>query len=153
MTDRRRITVEQALKFIDGLRKLDGYDRIIGAPPAEQVLRMSFNFSGDALIAIAINGNRLSEVAAAHQEATNRLIRQISGADQIAPPTAADAEAMQRYRDQVQQFTDELAAARAAEVEVELRPISVKGLRLDTNPVPPSALGLLEPLLASDEAA
>ena len=160
MAKTRSITIEQALQYLAGLRELNAYPRVIRTGEGtEAVAQVPYAFRADALLAIALNTNRLAAVQADYQATVAKVIRAVSGgSDQIAPPAPllpdADARARARhqadtaaYRDQVVRFQVEELALRRSTIEVELRPIPSAGLRLDENRVQASVLAPIVDLI------
>jgi hypothetical protein len=131
------MTVEEAVRLSQGLAALDGYDRTIEGPDGERTVREFYKFEPLVGLAVARNANSLEPVARAYQDARNRLIRKHAGGGFKVDPGTQEAVA----------FAEDDRKILAAEETVALVPIREADLKLDVNPIPPSVLGLLLPLL------
>lgn len=161
----RTITIQDALQYLSGLNQLNSYARVIkSGEGAETVVQVPFSFSAEALLAIAINTSRLTTTQKDYQDASGKLFRSISGgASEMKPPTpfkpddGPDAEAkyqseMAAHQMRIAKFQEGEQDLRKSKVSVEIRPIPIAGLRLGENPIQPTVLAAVEPLIDWQEA-
>jgi hypothetical protein len=159
---KKRITYATAITYLAGLRALDTHTILLSNDGKEQAQTLPTRFAPDALLAIAINVNRLMVVQKDLQEANAKLVRSLTGGlEQIAPPPSpgkdASAEekatykaAQKTYQEQIAKWRVDTEELQNKTVDVELRTIPAWTLRLEDHAIQPSALAAIEPLIEWD---
>lgn len=128
---------EQAYELLDGLKTLDGHQVIIRDGAKESAVMQPYTFGGGLLLVIAGDIAKLHAVTATFEAAKRALVMQASkGTGQIAPGSPEWASSK-----------EQLANMLAEKQPIELRHIKAAELNLEKNPIPPSVLALLEPIL------
>jgi hypothetical protein len=89
--------------------------------------------------ALAKNINRLSEFQGVYVEARNTLVRQFANGGDTVPPEEASA------------FSSAVAELREQDEAVTPDKIAYSDLQPDTNPIAPSVIAALMPIIASQE--
>lgn len=140
----RGLTVLAAKTIDINLRAFDGYKKIVpstnpGVP--DQIVIVPYELSGRTRMAIAENLSALKPTIDAFEIANGNLSKSFgkNGAD----VDQKDQEAMAKY-------IAELTQILKRPVSVNLVKIPLADLNLDHNPVPPSVISALAPVIAKD---
>lgn len=134
----KTFSVEDAIKLLDGLVKLDGYDRPIKDGANERSIRELYKFRGGLRLLIARNMVKLRAVSDVFQAARNGLVREFADNSGSVPMSNMGA------------FLNEENEILKAPQQIELAEIVVRELKLDVNPIPASVLALIDPLLVEE---
>ncbi|MBY0255157.1 MAG: hypothetical protein K2X54_27855 [Methylobacterium organophilum] len=136
-------TVRELGSLHAALRALDGYERVVRDPSGERVVRAAYTLDGLTRLAIADNMAAIEEVSATFEKARVGLLREhTGGADSFEATPEGEAAA--------QAFSEAVAPLFELEREIRVVPIPIASLKLDANPIPPSALSALRPILKRD---
>jgi len=136
------LTIGQVLDVSQGLSQLDCAKDTIRDGTSEKEVCRPYRFSGGLVLLIARDLSRARATAQNYQDAHNKLVRSMAGPDGKVPEArAAD-------------FVAEDRAILASPSEVLLDHIRWVELRVGSgageNPIPPSVVSLLEPILDLD---
>lgn len=138
-----RITVRTALEILSAVAQLDSY-----ADGGDK--RIPYKYDGATRLALAGLRRRLRAVQEDYTEARNNLIMELSngtGELPTVPTNGADREERARAIAQHVALAVREREMLAAEVELELEPLTAAALKLDDNPIPPGVLDMLGPML------
>lgn len=125
-----KITNAQALRLRQGLAALDGYEVEAGGKVITQFYKL-----GAVRLTVAKNINLIDAVCNVFREASQKLVTELSDDKGRVPPA------------KMKEYTEAETKMLATENEVELFPIRLADLKIDENPIPASALAMLEPVL------
>ena len=133
------LSVAQALGISGALNALDSHDQVIKDGSVEKVVKVPYQLSGQVRLAIAQDLTKLKAVVADFQTARNGKIAELAPDGKTIPP-GSDLE---------QKFGRELTEMLGVKQDLDLTKLSVKDLGLESanNPIPPSVLSELSPLL------
>ena len=135
-----QLTVQQILAASAALKALDTYERVVREGSNERVVREPYRFGGAVRMALARIQAGLRVHADAFDAAHDALVREISGGEaQIRP----------EMHGQQARFREEIGKVLAATHALDLPALTEADLRLDDNPLPPSVLVALLPLLSA----
>jgi hypothetical protein len=133
--------IRDALMLAQALQALDGNMKIVKDGGQDKAIRVPYEFSGNVRFAIAKNINAIAPVNRTFSDARNALVRQFSGGKEEVP-----AAAMPGFDAAVAELLDR-------DEEIETSPLSQLDLNLDKNPIPPSVVAGLMPLLEVPSAS
>lgn len=134
-----KLKVSDLLALQQGLAAFDGQQKIVpqGDAPAKVALT-PYELSGKVRWVIAQDLAALQPQAKAADEARNALLKQIGGDS----GTIAATDALK-----VSKFTAAYNEVLAQVVTVELTKLALADLKLDANPLPPTVLANLSPII------
>lgn len=129
------LTVEQALTVTNGLAQLDGYDDVCTDGAVQKTCRRPYKFGGGLrwTIASALAAGKPAQTT--WQTVQAAIVAQYAGADGKLPEAS------------VAKANREIAEALAKPAGITMPTIKREELKLDDNPIPPSVLSLLMPIL------
>jgi|SRR6185369_6666612 len=136
--------VKTALEILTGLAELDGYLNGSGDR------KTPYKFDGATRLAIARARRTLRLVQEDYVDARNAaLVELTDGTGELPSMTGAFESAIARdmVRAQHLKFAAKDRDLLNAELQVELGVIAVPALALDDNPIPPSVLDMIGPML------
>ena len=133
--DARPLTVEQVIMIGNGLAALDGYDDVCRDGPSEKPCRHPYKFKGAARMTMAMDLAECRRISSAYTSARQDLIRQYAKGGNEVPP------------EEMSKFADDDKAAREHATDVKLGTIRSADLALDDNPIPPSVLSMIVPIV------
>jgi len=134
-----KLKVSDLLALQQGLAAFDGQQKVVpqGDAPAKVVL-VPYELSGKTRWIIAQNLAALQPQVKAADDARNALVKQIGGeAGTIAAVDSA----------KVSKFTAAYNEILAQPLTVELTKVKLEDLKLDANPLPPTLLSSLNPII------
>ena len=131
----KRLTVQQAILIYNGLIQLDGYDDVCRDGATEKTCRRIYKFGGGARISIATNLAEAKRIVTAYTDARNALIAQYANGSNKVPD------------EDIARFNADDRKALNATVDVVFGRIKRDDLKLDENPIPPSVLSLIIPII------
>jgi|GEM_PF-5067888 len=137
-----KLKMSQALELFQAYQAFGGYNKTVGD---EKSVVVPFDLGGLTRVALAMNATALRPFVEAHNDAAEALRKQ-HVPDGFDPKVATPAErgariaAMQSYAAEVKKLAD-------AVIDVKQRPIALDDLKPDVNPIDPSILILLAPVL------
>ena len=129
------LTVEQVLIVANGLALLDGYEDVCTDGAVQKTCKRPYKFSGGARWTIA-NALGIGRAAQTTWQGVQAAI--------LAPYTGADGKIPDAS---VAKANREIAEALAKPAGITMPTIKHDELKLDDNPIPPSVLSLLMPIL------
>jgi hypothetical protein len=127
--------IRDILMLAQALQTLDGYTKIVRDGGQDKPIHAPYEFSGNVRFAIAKNINAIAPVNRAFSEARNALVRQFSSGGEEVP-----AAAMPGFDAAVKELLDR-------DEDIQILPLSQLDLNLDKNPIPPTVVAGLMPLL------
>lgn len=136
--------VRTALEILTGLAELDGYLNGSGDR------KTPYKFDGATRLAIARARRTLRLVQEDYVDARNAaLVELTDGTGELPSMTGTFESVIARdmVRTQHLKFAAKDRELLNAELQVELGTIAVPALALDDNPIPPSVLDMIEPML------
>lgn len=129
--------MREAIALLPALTSLDGRQRVVLDGGVEKIVTEPYRFSANTRMAIARNVAALQAEQVSFNAARNGIIMQMSGGAGKVPD------------DKVPAFQAELLSLMEADCDgVSMRKISEADLNLAENPIPPSVLAELMPILA-----
>ena len=134
-----KLKVSDLLALQQGLAAFDGQQKVVlqGDAPAKVVLT-PYELSGKVRWVIAQDLAALQPQAKAVDEARNALLKQIGGEFGTIPSTDTA---------RISKFTAAYNEVLNQSVTVELTKIALADLKLDANPLPPTVLSSLTPII------
>lgn len=138
--DPPKLTVEQVMNVAQGLASLDCAKDTIKDGASEKEVCRPYKFGGGLVLLIARDLSKARGVIQAYQTAHNQLIKEMSD-----PATGKIADA------RVVEFSQEDRKITSAQADADLDHIRWVELKVGSgsgeNPVPPSVVSLLQPIL------
>jgi hypothetical protein len=142
------LTLTQVINVTGALSALDGHDQVVKEGGAEKVVKVSYTLSGAVRLAIARDLTKLKAVIADFQAARAGKIVELSEGGSIKPGSEVE-----------QKLGRELTVMLEQKQNLDLTKLSVAdlGLLLPTtgsstpNPIPPTVLSDLGPILAEEQ--
>lgn len=135
-----KLTLKQILDASSAVKALDVYERVVREGGTERVVREPYRFGGATRMTLARTQAALQAHSDAFDKAHNALIRELANGQDHIPADAAGSKQM---------FVEEIGKLLASEHPIEIAQLSEADLKLDDNPIPPSVLTALLPLLAA----
>ena len=134
-----KLKVSDLLALQQGLAAFDGQQKVVpqGDAPAKVVL-VPYELSGKTRWIIAQNLAALQPQVKAADEARNALLKQIGGESGTIPATDTA---------RISKFTAAYNEVLNQSVTVELTKLALADLKLDANPLPPTVLSALAPVI------
>jgi hypothetical protein len=145
-----KMTTNDVFSLFNGLQQLDSYDRIWKDKDGEHLIKDHYKLSGATLMAIAHDMLVIRGVVQATQAARQAKMAELYVG---APADSNSVEGKAFAVSVAKKMQDEDATIGKVEQELDLTTILVKDLRLDppdNNPIPPSTISLLMPILAGN---
>ncbi len=127
--------LNEALNCLQSLNALDGRPRVVRDGGQERVVIEPYTLSAPTRMAIARNIASLSAEEQAFNAARQSLIRQFCNADGEIPV------------EQRKDFESEIKSMLESETEAKLVLLSEADLQIGVNPIPPSVLASLLPVI------
>ena len=146
------LTVEQAINLATALQGLDGYQQVIKGASGESSVTQHYKFDALTLLALAHDMSALRPIIIDARTAHDKKLAELSAGGPLACVDAPVTPGTAAYN----QMQAEDAQINASKHAVDLTQISVADLKLDpptSNPIPPSVLAGLSPILKTGAAA
>jgi hypothetical protein len=131
----KRMTVEQVVYLSDALSKLDRYDAVCKDGGSEKACQKLYNFGPGARWTISLDLAEAKRISAAYYLARNALVAQYADGGNKVPD-----DKFQKF-----QADDRLILDKPADVSFGM--LRRDDLKLDENPIPPSVLAALVPII------
>lgn len=140
-----QVTVKEAMRMLEGLRGLDGRQRVVKDGDTEKIIMESYKFSPAFVWMLTKNHLALQPIEENYNEARKKMFRAVTaGAAGVDTKTEEGRKQLQ----EINEKTDELLAM-TEEVKVSL--IAQHELKLEDNLIPPTTLSMLGRLLKMED--
>lgn len=133
------LTVAQVAELAQGLAGLDGYVKTVGTGEATKTVPAAYDFGPQTRWAIAENLAEAKRVLAIFDAAKSAVLKAVSP-DGTGEAVDKDPKLSARFSADVRKLLDERK-------DLELSPIALADLRLETNAIPGSVLANLRPIV------
>lgn len=134
-----KMSLEKAANLLAGLQSLDGWDKVVKDGATERVVHVHYEMSGRLRMLIARDIDTLAPAISAFGKARADILTQARAANAGKLPENDTPEAGKALKE-IQGLLD-------GEEQFSLLKIGEAELKLDANPIPPSVLRQLAPLI------
>lgn len=133
------VTVKEAMQILQGLKALDGFDRVVKDGNVEKIVNEPYKFSPNFIWMLTKNSVALLATVEKFELAKSKIIKEEAGADKRIDDK--DTVKVQAVMEKINVLLEE-------KEELKLGMITMGELNLGENKIPPSALAKLGKLLA-----
>lgn len=136
-----KITVKTALEMLNAIGQLDSYQNGADKPTL-------YRYGGDTRLQIAITRRKLRQISEDFTDARNALLLEVSdGVGELPALPLEQGEERRKALRQHVSFNERERELLLAEVELDVKALSIEALKLEDNPIPATVLDLLGDLI------